>query len=200
LRRVVVVAVAALAVALTVGSTAISSPGPSHVDRRLPRGTIRWLFRHEPRGQSLAAAHIPLGALTASHWQSVRFARVLHPDPRNDIRVAVSLIGKRGRNVCITVFLKRAVSGACAVGLVLSPTNGIETVLGGSAFLAGLASDSVARMVMFLARGARRPVALKDNAYAVHLRASALPGKLVAYDSQGRVIGISPLRQAVNLR
>jgi hypothetical protein len=56
----------------------------------------------------------------------------------------------------------------------------------------GLASDDVARIVAFLADGQRMRVPLRDNVYAVDIARSRLPARLVAYDSEHRVIGFTP--------
>jgi hypothetical protein len=197
MRRALMLFLAVIASGLVLSSPAGSSslqagPGPSHVQRVLPRGTIQWLFRHEPRGLSLAQARIPLGSLVGSHWQPVRFARVLRPDPTTNIRIAVSLIGKRGLNICVTTFEASDSGGGCAVGLLLKP---FDAQLSGDtsfALLSGLASDSVARMTLFLANGSRLPVPLKDNAFAIRAPQREFPVNLVAYDSRGRVVGVNP--------
>ncbi len=209
-RRVAVLA--GIAFALGVGATVVSgapllglgaastTPGPVAVERQLPNGTIGWLFRHEPRGQSLAAAQIAVGSLVGSHWQPVRFARVLTPDPALNTRIVVSLIGKRGRNVCMTVIDRDSGGGGCAVGLLLRPfsvmTSGRMEHGRTLITLAGLASDDVASIKLFLGHGAARRVPLKDNAFYVRLSRPDLPANLVAYDDQGRVIGTD---QSVNL-
>ena len=105
------------------GSSTANAPGPGQVQRQVGNGTIAWLFRHQPRGESLAAAHIAPLSLVGSHWQPTRFARVLVPDPVAGEKIAVSLIGKHGRNICMTVFLARSGFGGCAIGLLLKPFN-----------------------------------------------------------------------------
>ena len=66
------------------------------------------------------------------------------------------------------------------------------TVGGGDQFatFAGLASDDVARMEIFTATGDRIPVPLRDNAYLIEVALARFPAKVVAYDAEGRVIGI----------
>ena len=98
-------------------------PGPTHVQREVPNGTVSWLFAHKPRGQSLAQAHIELLSTTGAHWQPVRFARAITPDPHSQVKVVLSLIGKRGRNICMTVYLAYSSGGGCAIGLLLKPFN-----------------------------------------------------------------------------
>jgi hypothetical protein len=169
-------------------------PGPTRVDRQPSKGTIRWLFRHEQRGQSLWAAGIPVGSTVGSHWQPVRFARVLQPNPRSSARIVVSLIGRRGRNICMTVVLPRTGFGGCAIGMDLRPFSvstafGLNITGGDGVVLAGLASDEVARMELFIAGGARRHVPLRDNAFFIRVTSKELPCNLVAYDTHGDVIG-----------
>lgn len=173
-------------------------PGPSHVQRHVRNGTVRWLFAHEPRGRSLAQAHIPLLSTTGAHWQPVRFARVITPDPNHPVKVVLSLIGKRGRNLCMTVYYGYSSSGGCAVGLLLKPFNyDISSHMNpdcsscGGVVVAGVASDEVARMELFLPGGTRRAVPLKDNVFLIALRPNTYAWNLVAYDRNGLIIGRS---------
>jgi hypothetical protein len=55
----------------------------------------------------------------------------------------------------------------------------------------GLASDDVARLEIFTATGNQIAVPLRDNAYLVEVSLARLPAKMVAYDAEGRVIGIA---------
>jgi hypothetical protein len=48
----------------------------------------------------------------------------------------------------------------------------------------------VARLAIFTSTGNTIPVALHDNAYLAQVALARLPAKLVAYDADGRVIGI----------
>ncbi len=176
---------------------AASPPGPAHVQRQVPNGTVHWLFAHEPRGRSLAQAHIALLSTTGAHWQPVRFARVIAPDPHSRVRVVLSLIGKRGRNICMTVYLGYTSSGGCAVGLLLKPFNyDISSHLNpscsscGDVVVAGVASDDVARMELYLP-GRHRSVPLRDNVFLALLAPSVSAWSLVAYDRNGLVIGRS---------
>jgi hypothetical protein len=173
-------------------------PGPTHIQRRVGTGTVHWIFAHQPRGQSLAQARLPLLSTVGAHWQPVRFARVITPDPRQPIKVVVSLIGKRGRNLCMTVFYGYSSSGGCAVGLLLKPFNyDISSHMDpncpncGGVVIAGVASDDVARMELFLPGGRHRAVPLKNNVFLVKLRTTDSSANLVAYDRTGLIIGRS---------
>src|SRR6266511_2492482 len=55
---------------------------------------------------------------------------------------------------------------------------------------AGVVIDGVARVELFTATGNRIEVPLRDNTYLVDVALARLPAKMVAYDSEGRVIGI----------
>jgi hypothetical protein len=176
---------------------AASPPGPTHIERKVPNGTVRWLFAHQARGQSLAQAHIALLSTTGAHWQPVRFARVITPDLRSHVRVVLSLIGKHGRNICMTVYLGYSSGGGCAVGLLLKPFNyDISSHMNPSCsscsdvVVAGVASDDVARMELFLP-GRHRSVPLRDNVFVVTLSPSVSAWSLVAYDRNGLIIGRS---------
>ena len=158
-------------------------------------GTVSWLFNHQPRGASLAAAGIRLTDTVGSHWQPVRFARVVQPNPRSSYRVVLSLIGKRGRNICMTEFLGRtALSGGCAIGLGLKPftftTGSSDRGAAGSAarLITGVASDDVARMALAFEDGHATLIPFKNNVFIALLPKASTARLLVAYDRQGRVM------------
>lgn len=191
---VVLVAVSA-AVGVRMGSaTAASTPGPQHVERAISNGTIAWIFDRQLRGDSLVGAGIPVGSTVGSHWQPVKFARVIQPDPASKVRVVVSLIGRHGRNLCMTVFVGARPSGGCGIGHDLKPFSvltsyGLDVTPSGGLLIAGLASDDVARLELFLPQGRRERVPLRDNVFVIQTPADASAANLVAYDHQGRVIG-----------
>ena len=60
--------------------------------------------------------------------------------------------------------------------------------------LSGLASDDVAKLVLFSLRGGIVDVPLRDNAWLVRVASDDYPLRLVAYDREGRVIGIDAYR------
>jgi hypothetical protein len=59
--------------------------------------------------------------------------------------------------------------------------------------LSGLAADAVAEVDLYLSSGRVVEAALRDNAYAIAVPTTQLPGKLVAYDGQRRPLGIEIL-------
>jgi hypothetical protein len=66
---------------------------------------------------------------------------------------------------------------------LMSGSDEFETV-------SGLASDDVSEITAFLATGPSIPVPLADNAFIVKVPRARQPFRLVAYDSEHRVIGI----------
>ena len=174
-----------------------SIPGPHAIERALGPGTIGWLIHHRARGQSLAQAHIPRSALIGYHLRGgIAYARVLRPDPRSsNLRLVVSLIGKRGHNLCLLTIINNGSGGGCSVRLAPLTAN-LTLDQGGNQFavLSGLARDGVATLNLYLADGERWPVALTNNAYAVEVPRDKFPVALVAYDTAGRIVGIAPNR------
>lgn len=157
---------------------------------RAALGKIQWLLRHEPRGESLASAGLSVGSTSGSHWQPVRFVRVVSPAPRSGWKLAVSLIGKRGRNICLTIYKgRRNIAGGCAFGSLLRPFSAMTTTNGDQIAFSGLASDRVARLALVLANGKRLPVPLLDNAFLIVLPMRDHPLRLIAYDRSGTPIG-----------
>ncbi|MGD0272521.1 MAG: hypothetical protein ABSB96_02160 [Gaiellaceae bacterium] len=169
--------------------------GPSRVDLNPPLRSIEWIRHHEPRGLSLAQAHIPRSSLYGAHSYGINFARVIQPDPRNHVRVVMTQVGRRNALCENWIVGARAVTGGCfgfENGRLFSAGYAIP---GGeeSGAVSGIANDAVARLDIFLNDGERWPVPLKDNAYVILVPRILLPAKLVAYDAQNRVIGIQTL-------
>jgi hypothetical protein len=119
----------------------------------------------------------------------VRFARVLTPGPTRAGEIVVSLIGKHGRNICMTLVENgRASGGGCGFGTGLRPFSEMRFSNAGHWGIFGLASDDVARMVLVLPGGHHVPVPLKDNAFLLNTKTADVPSTLVAYDEKGLVI------------
>jgi hypothetical protein len=174
---------------------AAAGPGTTAAGSRRAHGTIGWLFRHERRGQSLASAGIRVGRTVGSHWQPVRFARVLTPDSRSPARIVLSLIGKRGLNVCLTLFpagaraTNDAGGGGCAVGLTLGPLSTMTGYGRDGGYVAGAADDHVARITLQLRDGSARIVPLHDNVFFIRVQAGSEPRTLLSFDRNGHRIG-----------
>jgi hypothetical protein len=176
------------------------APGPTRVERHVPRGTIGWLDRHEQRGEPLDVLPPQGRGLIRRHTV---FGRVLAPDPDRPLRMAVTLStsrhGRKATGLCTWLIMRGGGSGGgCAVRadvFARGPiTSGLGLVSSSDEFatLAGLASDDVARIVAFLADGQTMAVPLADNVYLVDIARSRLPARLVAYDADGRIIGLLP--------
>ncbi|CAN5823396.1 hypothetical protein BH20ACT14_BH20ACT14_10610 [soil metagenome] len=181
------------------------APGPRAVERRVEGGTVGWLVRREPRGQSLTEAGIERDAFFL-RMGTLRYARVLTPDLQSDRRFVLSIVhvpeskplpfGMSGDFLCRMVFARDVGGGGCsplADYFSRGPFEvGTSVGHGGEqyALASGVASDDVARMELYLATGERVAVPLADNVYAVEVARTKFPARLVAYDRQGRVIGV----------
>ena len=137
---------------------------------------------------------------------ALRYARVLTPDPASSQHVALAIIdvpkgrepawtGLQGEVLCHYTFGGGLGGGGCSPladyfsrGPVSYGTSGS----GGEqyAFVSGVASDDVARMELYLATGERVAVALRHNVFIAEVARTKFPARLVAYDRQGRVIGV----------
>jgi hypothetical protein len=173
--------------------------GPSGVDRRVTASTVSWIEQRQDRGQPLDPQL--LKRLTAPSMTSVTFAREVQPDPANPAKV-VFLIGTPTHSfhpdqqqLCVDLLQGGAAGGGCgALREMLSaqPFNlGISLVSGADqyAYFAGVASDDVAELKIFLANGTIESVPLKDNAFAVPVDRALFPARVVAYDKEGKIIG-----------
>jgi hypothetical protein len=179
----------------------LTAHGPAAVQRRVHGGAIRWLARREQRGTSVSPT---VGVL--SH---VIFHREITPDRSAPERMVVSVrpagnayFGGRLRNklqVCAEVVGGRlAGAGGCwPAGRLFSTAPfslGILTQPGGQTVtIAGLASDDVAKLTLYLATGRSVRVPLHDNGYLTSAVKADYPLRLVAYDSEGRIIGVKTL-------
>ena len=168
--------------------------GPSRVERKPPPGSIAWLSSREPRGISLAQAHIPRSWLRGGRSHRISFARVLQPDPGNPTRVVLSLVGPHNATCVTWIYGARTGGGGC-FNFELSPLSLELTGSGNSESeaLYGLADDAVSRVDLFLSDGERWPLPLRNNAFVALVPRFDLPAKIVAYDAKGLVIAITPL-------
>lgn len=176
-------------------------PGPSKIARRPNAGSIGWLERREPRGQPLQAQEPPRRAPGRPAWK-FRFARALRPNPATSFQLGVILTAESAdASVCLREItpLTRGLGYSCFSlrdRFRQSPILLGGVMVGGWAqfpFIAGLASDAVATLALFYRDGRRQAVSLRDNAFVLQVASVELPGKLVARDRRGRVIGIELL-------
>lgn len=183
-------------------------PGPSKVDVRFPGGTIGWLERREPRGEPFTPARFAVTSIG-----SVVYSRKVQPDPDSPVRVGATLArverGSRLHNadpgalVICESELRALGSGGAGFGCPGPGPAGpfpagqplTYSFIGPEQItqLAGLAADGVSAIDLYLASGRVVPAALTDNAFLVQAPTTQLPGKLVAYDDERRVIGIQTL-------
>jgi hypothetical protein len=182
-------------------------PAPA-VERPVSGGRVGWVEDREPRGEPLDV--LPAGTVRgvppATHRpgaeSNVVFGRVLAPDPDRPLRMVVTLNAHRPggppAGLCTWLVMREhGAGGGCmpypdVFERSLMPASGMQG-RGSDAFLtlSGIASDDVARLEALLADGQRAAVPLKDNAFLVDLPRAKLPARLVAYDSEDRVIGVS---------
>jgi hypothetical protein len=186
--------------------------GPDRVERRVSGGTIGWLARGEPRGAPVPPqlrARMPRPTPRPADWPEGMpflgapaaggFARVIQPDPADFLRVMLAQ-GAREGEVCWYSVSRGGVGGSCADPAAafgdLPFTPGWTYAGAGSQFISvqGIATDDVARLELFLGTGERRRVALRDNAFVARVHRATMPARLVAYDREGRVIGIATQR------
>lgn len=173
--------------------------GPAKVERVIPDPHIAWIERREPRGSDPPAGIDPL--------RPGGFVRVIQPDPQDFIRVLAGagrikhipagMPGNEPNQICHGVVTRGGVGVGC---IARSHAFDEGPILGGgpmmsgagtqTAILAGLAADGVTRMELFLATGDRRPVPLRDNAFAIRAPRAKFPVRVVAYDADGLVVGV----------
>jgi hypothetical protein len=183
----------------------LTAHGPATVQRVVHGGAIRWLARRQPRGTAVPpAVHHIVGVLP-----DVIFHREITPDSSAPERMVVSVrpagsayFGGRLRNklqVCAEVVGGRLAGGGCwPAGRLFSTApfslGGAEQQGGQTVTIAGLASDDVAKLNLYLATGRNVRVPLHDNGYITSAVKADYPLRLVAYDSEGRIIGLKTLQ------
>jgi hypothetical protein len=178
--------------------------GPTQVDRQISGGTVSWLEQRQDRGQPIAPKE--LKRLSEGALSDVTFARAVQPDPANPARIAF-LIGKPSHDpfhqfapgeeqLCVFLVQGDGGGGGCygpGKWFLGDPLNfGISLASGADQYaeLAGMVSDDVARVRIFLTNGTIEDVPVKDNAFAVPVARPLMPARVVAYDSASRIIGI----------
>jgi hypothetical protein len=189
------------------GAPRAAPPAPP-VEREVSGGRIGWLEAQEERGEPLdviphrfrvipSPPHLGRPA-TVFPGSNAVFGRVVTPDPTRAFRLAFALTtlrpGGRVERLCTLGFTREGGGSGCVrypEQFEHAPFN-----FGGSsgrAFMTidGVASDDVARLEILLADATRIDVPLADNAFIVDIPSSGLPGRMVAYDSEGRVISSS---------
>lgn len=191
--------------------------GPDQVERKVTGGTISWIGRLERRGEAMPAglreqlegaighlqAHIPPGAQGDTR-QPVKplLLRLLQPDANDFIRIAVAAVSPSDTmadpqsGVCFFLIEQQGIGGPCAIPFADLFKRGPFTFSAGGSgssqysLANGMASDDVAAIKVFLGNGAVLKAALRDNFYVARIARSDYPIRAVAYDKDGRVIGL----------
>jgi len=163
----------------------------------------RWVDRREGRGE-------PVDGSIADKFRmlsDMEFARLLTPDEGSSKRIVVSIGRFQLRpsaagmpspdGVCHWMLARGGLAGGCSPPdkvFERTPfTFGYSVTGAGDQFasFAGLASDDVSRLEIFTATGNQITVPLADNVFLIEVSLARLPAKMVAYDAEGRVIGIA---------
>ena len=181
-------------------------PGPTATTDTFNGGTISWLVHHQPRGIAWRPNELP-----HARGGPVVYSRAVQPDPGSPLRVGLFLRTAGGMfspretksgqlALCKTDLIPLGPGGgySCfpptASGSLFRPGKPFDVGYGEGGQqvteLTGVAADAVARLELYLASGRTVPVFLSDNAFSAGAPTTQFPAKLVAYDSQGRVIGI----------
>jgi hypothetical protein len=183
----------------------LSAHGPSQVQRVIHGGTISWLAHRRPIGVPVPKnVHDIIGTS-----KSALYAREITPNRSAPERMVVSIVPNHDvrsghrfggpYQVCLDVIGGRYRGGGCWPTEQLFSTapfsEGVGTESGSQyVTVAGLASDDVARITLYLGNGQTEAVPLNDNAYLIEAPIIDYPLRLVAYDNHGLVIGIVTLQ------
>jgi hypothetical protein len=182
--------------------------GPARLDRVIKTGTVGWLMRHELRGAALP--NRPRGSAFFGRGGRLVFGRLLEPDPDNRMRVGLSLwrlprqsrapFMKKGLYLCTSLIVGSVSGSGCSpIGEIFSrsPVDfGLTTFGGGNQYsiLDGVASDDVARLVVYLGTGELLNVPLRDNTFVTQVSRAKFPIRVVGYDEAGRVVANRSMR------
>jgi hypothetical protein len=172
-----------------------------HIDRKVSGGKVGWLERHESRGRPLSVLpkRTHLGLL-GYRLSKIVFGRLVTPDPAVPLRMVLTLNGHHAggpaAGLCTALVGPSGGGSGCAPYPDLFETSPVSVgMMGGGAgefvLVDGVASDDVDHLRALLSDGQLSPVPLVDNAFLVSLSRSNLPARIVAYDGNDKVIGVS---------
>jgi hypothetical protein len=191
--------------------------GPSAVERQVSGGTIGWVTGLQPRGSEVSADMLDRITTMAtqmsviphfgpgSRWPEkplhVLMARIVQPDPNDSVRFAIEAVSTTDQmtpgddGICWQTITGNAMGGTCTALQDLFKNQVFSGSFGGSGasqyeLFSGIASDDVASMKLYLADKNVVDVALRDNAYIARAARAAFPARLVAFDKDGKVIGV----------
>ena len=132
-------------------------------------------------------------------------ARALHPEPGSPLTLVLiaaspgtSMEGS-GSQVCRYLVVGQVISGSCGPLTDLFSRGPLSFSIGGGggsqySRLAGLASDDVAAVKLYLGDGRVVDVPLDDNFFSAQVARSDYPLRVAAYDDTDRVIGLESFR------
>jgi hypothetical protein len=185
-------------------------PGPTRVERKVVGGAVGWVERREARGEPFPPALLKSWASNLSHRTNrahVVLARVLRPDPDDYVRVGVIEIDatRLGSLLCTITIERQSMGGGCRQAPRYFPRRpftigGSDTGSGQYTLLSGLASDDVTRLTLFTVGAPPLEAQLRDNVWLARVARRDLPGRLVAFDRDGRVIGLQTVRDDLSSR
>jgi hypothetical protein len=177
----------------------LPAKGPLTIEREVKGGTIGWFTRREPRGDSLDAQLRSRLSTSPPEFRIGRFARLIEPDPNDILRMVVAEHAGHRDEICFFSVTIGGAGGGCRSLATLFELGPLALTWGFSGggqqiwTVEGMASDDVTRVEAFLATGERLPLALRDNVVIGRIAAVKLPARIVAYDDQGRIIGITKI-------
>ncbi len=161
---------------------AASPGGPTRIQATIKHPAIGWLVHH--RAVGFAPSQVALSTFARRQVAVWGFTRFVKPDPLSNVIVGVS----DGR-----LYVNDGVSGGefFARGpLNVMTTGGNHANLSDQfATVAGVAADGVDKIRIFLGSGESQDVPLKDNVFTATVPWHTAV-RVVAYDSDGRVVGI----------
>lgn len=172
----------------------------------LKNGRIAWLDGHRPHGQPLSA--LPektkwflLGFRGGGSKTRILYGRVLTPTPGLPARIVLTLNAKRHggppAGLCTMLLADGSGGGGCTpypqVFAKTPVSVGSYDATGSDQFTvaSGAVADGVARLRAELANGQWLDIPFKDNVYIAQIPKAHLPALIVAYDAQGRTIGVT---------
>lgn len=193
--------------------------GPSKIERTVSGGTIGWLERLEPRGSDVPAELLErIDQMLTRQADLEKFrgggspkplhrlmARALHPDPSGPLGLVMIAASPSdsmrdpNSQVCQYLILGKTIGGGCNRLHDTFARGPISISMGGSGpsqytRIAGLASDDVVKVKLYLGDGQTVDVHVQDNFYSAQVARSDFPLRIAAYDAAGRVIALESFR------
>jgi hypothetical protein len=186
-------------------ATGLPLRGPAAVEREVVGGSIGWFDRREARGVSARDGGLDPTRCCAG------YVRVIHPDPGDFLAVAIGdrtlwarfaprLRPAGEEQICFGLVTRGTVGTGCRPKRSLFERGPLSLSWGFSGsgqqiwIVHGLVSDEVSRLRVFVGSGETWDAPLRDNATAFRVQRAKFPLRLVAYDREGRIVGIQSIR------